>query len=203
VHEVQYEVDEPAAVELEDDGLSVGFQDPAIGAALEEANNSPPPIEEQEFHQTSEGHIGAVTSMCSLILAGKNPVGIIATGGVDGSVMLWKDTESPILAGTFSTPSKSPITSLCALSGFPCFAVGTADGVLRIVHVAGRGSIDSDAGDLKMVTVYVRAKRARERSERKEEPGRASWGLVGARASEASAKEVFFCGRRGQATSFI
>ena len=54
----------------------------------------------------------------------------------------------------FKIPNGSPVTCMVPFAGYPCFAVGTADGFVRVIHVTGRGSIDS-SGDLKLSVVYA------------------------------------------------
>ena len=149
LHDVQFEVDE-AVVEIEDpDALPDGLGFPP-------QTNEPviPAIEEQGFSQTTDNHTGLATSVISLILAGKNPVGLVVTCGSDGRAMLWKDTASPVLLGSWLVSNGSAIVSSVALDGFPCLAVGTADGVVRILHVQGRGSIDSSGGEVKVTCVF-------------------------------------------------
>ncbi|GMI02333.1 hypothetical protein TrLO_g7419 [Triparma laevis f. longispina] len=150
-HEVQMEVDEPAPDQEADSNAEGGVPPPIIQFEEEQKDFEPELV---DFESLPAFHSGPVTSIVSLVLGGKATFPTIVTGSTDGLVKIWKDDASPRQLGEFKIKNGSAVTSLVAFSGYPCFAVGTADGSIRVIHVTGRGSIDSN-GDLKISVIYA------------------------------------------------
>ncbi len=110
--------------------------------------------EEVDFSSLSSHHAGPVTAMTSCILAGKSFRSTLVTGGTGGTIKIWKDTENPILMANITTPSNAAVTSLQAITGYPVFAAGFSDGVVRIFHLSGRSGTSEDAVDIKVTTLF-------------------------------------------------
>ena len=102
--EVQMDVDEPAAEEPAE-----GEAEPVSMIQFEDTTKEFEP-EIVDFDQVTSFHSRPVTSIASLVLAGKAPVPTILTAGTDGIVKIWKvrrnDSRrtSPVSPSSFLTP---------------------------------------------------------------------------------------------------
>ena len=79
--------------------------------------------------------------MTPLVLAGKAAISLLVTGGQDGILMIWRDFQHmPFTTHCQSAIETldllSAITKLQVLYGQPVFLVGTADGMVRFIHIA-------------------------------------------------------------------
>ena len=93
-------------------------------------------------------HNGVITAITTARLAGKAGTALVVSGGLDGTVKIWRNTmvlsRYAMESCLTSLDVGSPVTALVSLEGSPVFAVGTWDGAIRFVHVARKkGSINS------------------------------------------------------------
>ena len=95
-------------------------------------------------------HQAIVTSVTSLLLAGKAAYIIILSSGSDVIVKMWHDSPVGLSNGNnnfrcimASLELESAVTCMVSLEGYPVFCVGTANGILRFVHVSRKkGSVN-------------------------------------------------------------
>ena len=108
-----------------------------------------------DFTLVSHGHARPATSICSVVLGGKQAKSVVVTGGCEGLVNVWGGSSGKNLMSSFRIPDAPPVTSLCTLTTTSCFAVGTADGTVRIFHLSARGSIDDlESSGVRMTCLY-------------------------------------------------
>jgi len=86
-------------------------------------------------------HHGMVTALCPVVLAGKVPTYLMMSGGSDGIVRAWNDSPPEFTSSSSinlcleTLDVRSTVTAMAAFPGLPVFAVGTADGALRIILI--------------------------------------------------------------------
>ena len=107
-------------------------------------------------------HQSIVTALSPLFLAGREAFPVIISGGADGFVKVLYDSNNLSLKvrNCFckclaSLNLRTIITCVATLEGYPVFCVGTADGIVRFVHVAKEKKSKDNRDNTKRVIMSV------------------------------------------------
>ena len=126
----------------------------SVDASKNEEHENTDGLSQREKSQTKKTgplaqiHEGLISDMATIILTGKSLMSLLVSGGFNGCVKFFRESEICSSSHIFSNPVcsidlGSPITAFESLNGYPILSVGSADGYVRFLHF-GRDPIFLD-----------------------------------------------------------